>query len=550
MMAVMRKPAPTRQAVVLIAVLVVVSLLTLAAYQYSEMVTSELRAADSSVKSAQARALAYSGIYYTAAVLSDPNSFQGILNSNPWNSQSAFQGVLVYTDPQTGRTGRFTIFSPTDPSENNPQAFRYGLIDEASKINLNAMLLIDPTGTVLYNMLMSFANTDPNMTADIADSIIDWIDSDDDQRPNGAESSYYQGLSPPYRAKNAPLESVEELLYVKGVTPQFLFGTDYNRNWIQDSGEDTGSGWNPGWAAYLTVYSREQNIDNNGNPRLYLNDTISQTSYSNLSSALSQALANFIVLYRTQNGGSTTGSTTTSMTLNIGNGTVVIAGIQSGGAADRTATAQEISDKVNEALSGSGQTGQTGQTGQSQGQAKSLASRYDLVNAYVTWTVGTGMQQQTVRMDSPLNDKSQLAQYLPILLDKTTTQKSRELPARINVNTAPQMVLAALPGLTDTDVQSILEQRPDTSSMDPTDTTYQTPAWLYTQANISIDKLKALERYITARTQVYRVQVLGYFDQGGPAVRMEAVIDTNNGYPRIVMVRDLTELGRGLPAAQ
>ena len=541
MMAKMRKPASSRPAVVLIFVLVIVFLLSLAAYQYSEMVTSELRAADSSVNSTQARALAYSGIYYTAAVLSDQNSFQGILNSNPWDSQSAFQGVQVFTDPQTGRTGRFTIFSPTDPSENNPQAFRYGLIDEASKINLNAMLQIDPTGTVLYNMLMSFANTDPNMTADIADSIIDWIDSDDDPRPNGAESSYYQGLSPPYRAKNGPLESVEELLYVKGVTPQFLFGTDYNRNWIQDPGEDGGTGWNPGWAAYLTVYSREQNIDNSGNPRIYLNDTNLQNSYNSVSSSLSQALAQFIILYRTQNSGSTTGSSTTTSAAAITTpgGTAVITGMSSGGSADRTATSQEISDKVNEALSGS-----------SQNRPKSLASRYDLVNAYVTWTVTTGQQPQTVRMDSPLNDKSQLTQYLPILLDKTTTQQGRELPARINVNTASQMVLSALPGLTDNDVQMILEQRPDTSSMDPTDTTYQTPAWLYTQANISIDKLKALERYITARTQVYRVQVLGYFDQGGPAVRLEAIIDTNNGYPRIVMVRDLTELGRGLPAGQ
>jgi hypothetical protein len=46
------------------------------------------------------------------------------------------------------------------------------------------------------------------------------------------------------------------------------------------------------------------------------------------------------------------------------------------------------------------------------------------------------------------------------------------------------------------------------------------------------------------------VQVLGYFDQGGPAVRLEAIIDVNSGYPRIVMVRDLTELGRGLPPSQ
>src|SRR5262249_40885991 len=197
------------------------------------------------------------------------------------------------------------------PDTGSSSLLRFGLIDEASKININAMLQIDPTGTVAYNMLMKF----PNMTPDAADSIIDWIDSDDDPRPNGAESSYYLGLSPPYRCKNGPLDSVEELLLVKGVTPQFFFGTDFNRNWIQDPGEDVGSGWDPGWASYLTVYSREQNIDNSGNPRIFLNDSNLQTSYSNLNTALSQALANYIVLYRTQNSGSTTGGPTSTMTI-------------------------------------------------------------------------------------------------------------------------------------------------------------------------------------------------------------------------------------------
>ena len=50
---------------------------------------------------------------------------------------------------------------------------------------------------------------------------------------------------------------------------------------------------------------------------------------------------------------------------------------------------------------------------------------------------------------------------------------------------------------------------------------------------------------MTARSQVYRVQAIGYFDAGGPSARLEAVIDTNGGRPRIVYWRDLTELGRG-----
>ena len=46
-------------------------------------------------------------------------------------------------------------------------------------------------------------------------------------------------------------------------------------------------------------------------------------------------------------------------------------------------------------------------------------------------------------------------------------------------------------------------------------------------------------------------QVLGYLDSSfrsggaGPFARVEAVVDTNNGRPRIVYARDLTELGKG-----
>jgi hypothetical protein len=48
---------------------------------------------------------------------------------------------------------------------------------------------------------------------------------------------------------------------------------------------------------------------------------------------------------------------------------------------------------------------------------------------------------------------------------------------------------------------------------------------------------------------VYRVQSVGYFDGPGPMARVEAVIDTNAGRPRIIMWRDVTELGGGKIAA-
>ena len=58
------------------------------------------------------------------------------------------------------------------------------MIDEGGKINLNSMMVIDPTGNTLYNMLMQL----PNMTDIAANSIIDWIDPDATVRTSGVRA--------------------------------------------------------------------------------------------------------------------------------------------------------------------------------------------------------------------------------------------------------------------------------------------------------------------------------------------------------------------------
>jgi general secretion pathway protein K len=66
---------------------------------------------------------------------------------------------------------------------------------------------------------------DMNRWPQLVDSFLDWIDTDDRPRPDGAETDdYYGTLEPPYRAANRPLETVEELLLVKGFNRTILFG--------------------------------------------------------------------------------------------------------------------------------------------------------------------------------------------------------------------------------------------------------------------------------------------------------------------------------------
>jgi hypothetical protein len=146
------------------------------------------------------------------------------------------------------------------------------------------------------------------MTEDVADAILDWLDTDEQPREYGAEADYYATLDPPYGAKNGPLETVEELLLVKGVTPLLLFGSDINRNGqldVHEMDEDLGSGGSTdaetfrGWSAFLTLHSMEWNVSPLGQPRVYLNTNDLNKLVEDLAAVqFPEEWINFIVAYR------------------------------------------------------------------------------------------------------------------------------------------------------------------------------------------------------------------------------------------------------------
>jgi type II secretory pathway component PulK len=147
--------------------------------------------------------------------------------------------------------GLFWILRPV--GENQTQ-YSYGIVDEASKLNVN---------TATLDMIARL----PGMTTEFAASIIDWRDTDTDVTSGGAESEYYLMLPDPYECKDGPLETVEELFLVRGATQEILFGQDVNRNGIIDPAESniilsgttssTGARLDLGIINFVTVYSVE-----------------------------------------------------------------------------------------------------------------------------------------------------------------------------------------------------------------------------------------------------------------------------------------------------
>jgi DNA uptake protein ComE-like DNA-binding protein len=532
-----------RRGVVLITVLVVVVVLTLAAYQYSEYMQAEYTAAHSHAKMAQTKAFAMSGVNSVAVMLSNSDFFNNTLNGNPYDNPQYFQDILVQDDPNPKRRGRFSIIGLVSPDEPqfSTQPYLFGAVDEAGKINLNALLELDKTGNIGQQILLQL----PNMTEDIANSILDWMDPNTSSpRSNGAKDEYYMNLTPPYHCKNGPFDSLEELLLVKGVTPQLLYGNDLNRNGVLDPNEDDGTGVvDRGWSAYVTVYSREPNADAQGNARIYLNNSDLNALYQQLEPVVGADLANYIIAYRTYGS-----STPAAATVTPGQKGVTVNGqpVPSGAAGPAQGATTKLNDQDADDVNTTLQSVKTNPN--SKGQAKPLASVYNLINSSVSITVGSGNQQRTVTLQSPLNDPGQQKTLLPLLLDGTTTLQGNDLPPRININTASQTVLSALPMFTDADVQAIISARPDWTTLNTApDPIFNTPAWLLTEAKLSPAALSAAERYITARSGIYSFQAIGYFDGGGAVTRLEAVIDTNYGRPRIVHIQDLSETGKGFP---
>ena len=92
------------------------------------------------------------------------------------------------------------------------------LIEQESKINVNR------ADATLLNQVLTTMGVDASAISLVSDSILDWIDTDDASRPAGAESDFYQGLTPPYYAKDAPMDDIEELQLIKGVTPLMFKG--------------------------------------------------------------------------------------------------------------------------------------------------------------------------------------------------------------------------------------------------------------------------------------------------------------------------------------
>ena len=490
---------------VLFVVVIFVAMISLAGLSYVAVMSMEHKAVRLRGDELQVEMAVGSGIEAIRAHLTQPprNARAALYRGDP---QRRFRGVVVADDSAGGRRTRFSVVSPR-VEEERTAGLRFGLSNESARLNLGVLIEWDRLrpGSA-QDALMNL----PEMSQSIADAILDWIDPDSDPRGSGAEASYYSGLGLPYGPRNAEPTSLEELLLVRDVTRQRLFGADENFNYRIDAGEQAGGGgrtlspagaMSTPWAMLLTVFSAEKNARPDGKPKIDLNERDLRSLHGKLAEVIDSDLAAFIILCRQYRQ------------------------VRLDGAADKGVPIRTV--QLDLAVPARYQ----------------FTSPLDVLGIAVE-VPASGKEAAPRMVHSPLAASGRaLRETLPALMDYVAVAPGGVLRGRVNLDEAPRAVLMAVPGMTEGLAQRIEAQR--RAMARSTDAARRHPTWLLAEGLVDLAQMKTMLPFVTCGGDVYRAQVVGFFDDYGPVARVEVVIDATSDPPRQVYYKDLRLLGRG-----
>jgi type II secretory pathway component PulK len=376
----------------------------------------------------------------------------------------------------------------------NQQNYEFGITDEAAKLNINVAAKPITTGANAAAQLLLL----PGITNQQADSIVDWIDADTQNTTggDGAESPFYEGLPEAYDAKNADLETVEELSLIQGIGPGFvggpelLFGIDRNRNGVIENGEmvNGSTGTNSfgetsdrGIFPFVTIYSKEPDVDLQGQKRI------------NCAGSAAGA-----------GGGGGGGGGANNITQQL-----TTAGVQAN-IASRIATAVQRNAPIRNIFDLANKAGLSSQ------DLAPVADKLTFQPAAATGRTGGGTGSTG------------------------STTSATMLKGLININTAPRevlMTLTAVSTLTQNDIDNLINerQRADISTI------------MWVAEAITPQKAAEIGSFITARSFVYSADIVAVSGDGRAFKRVRIVVDATQSPPKIVYRRDLTSLGWPLP---
>lgn len=133
------------------------------------------------------------------------------------------------------------------------------IMSEAGKININMV------SEVLLRKVIGQLGLEGETKDVVVDSILDWRDPNDFYRANGAENDYYLSLKEPYYCKNGNLDSIEELLLIRGVTPDLYHGKKETQEGEEEAVDRAGL------KDLFSIYAPGEQVDINSATALVMN---------------------------------------------------------------------------------------------------------------------------------------------------------------------------------------------------------------------------------------------------------------------------------------
>lgn len=225
----------SKKAAILVITLWIISLLSAVALSLTYRIGLELKMAGSEMDRDKAFCIAKAGVVQAIGVLNQDHNGYDALNEQWSNCSEELYGINLFNGINIGE-GRFTVsYVYGQDIFSGQQNILYGMQDEERKININK---------AKQDVLESLSG----MTPEIATSICAWR-GDQDLAPDVLlkEDSYYQGLEKPYKRKGKEIQCIEELVLIRGVTPDTIFGKDMDGDGQININE-------AGLVRYLTIY--------------------------------------------------------------------------------------------------------------------------------------------------------------------------------------------------------------------------------------------------------------------------------------------------------
>jgi general secretion pathway protein K len=198
----MERILKNERGIALFLVLWVMALLTVIAGEFCHAIRTEANVTRNYKEETQAHYIAVSGLFWAVGEL--------VVNERVPRQVKApgSEGGQEDIRPQ--------INTDVPPIPFGDGQFKIEKMNESGKVNLNR------AGALLLKMMLNNFQIEDADKSTIVDSIMDWRDKDNLHRLNGAEDDYYLSLPQPYKCRNGDFTSIEELLLVRGVTPEIF----------------------------------------------------------------------------------------------------------------------------------------------------------------------------------------------------------------------------------------------------------------------------------------------------------------------------------------